>query len=449
MSNISSIHNDTNPNPPQYRYEDPLINQVLESRYRIDEEVGRGGMGVVYKGTDLTLQRPVAIKTIIHRQANEEGLNRFIKEARTLAQIENPRLVPVYAVGQDDGYHYIVMKFLEGETLAEKIKRDDTLSVSTVREIIRQVCEALNALHRKGLIHRDIKPANLMVAPDGQVTVMDLGIVKEVGEETSTQALAVGTPRYMAPEAIANRSIDARADLYSLGVIAYLALSGQHPFDGPTPMSVLFKQAHEQAIPIKDLVHQLPKNLAIAIEIALEKEPEFRFQSATEMADAFSHDAYFPDESSWLSRVTLYAIPLLIGIGVFWFLDFNAFIELESTSVRPEVQKLDTDEYQEDFIFEEDHLPASQDRPKARSKKSNKTQRTVKEPRFFSINLESIPSNAQVYRNGKYLGKTPLKVTKKKGRKEKLTVKLRGYKTRKVWVGDKNERIKLQSEFQL
>jgi len=138
---------------------------ILESRYRIDDEVGRGGMGVVYRGTDLTLSRPVAIKALRASDADGSVLSRFMREARSLARVEHTALVPVYAVGREAGVYYMVMKFVEGQTLSALLKSAGKLEADRVRRIVIEVCDALDALHRNGLIHRDIKPGNMMVGP--------------------------------------------------------------------------------------------------------------------------------------------------------------------------------------------------------------------------------------------------------------------------------------------
>ena len=224
---------------------------VLESRYRIDTEVGRGGMGIVYRGTDLTLKRPVAIKALRQTDADNNVLSRFLREARSLARVEHPGLVPVYAVGREEGTYYMVMKFVEGETLQSFIKRNVTVEARVVRRILRETCDALGALHRHGLIHRDLKPSNIILGTEGRVIVMDLGIVKAVGENTQTTSTALGTPKYMAPETLTESQVDARADLYSIGVIGYEMVTGDPPFDGPTPMAILYKQAHEAPEPLR------------------------------------------------------------------------------------------------------------------------------------------------------------------------------------------------------
>ena len=181
---------------------------ILEGRYRIDNEVGRGGMGVVYRGTDLTLKRPVAIKAMRTNEADASVLGRFLREARALAQVEHPGLVPVYAVGREGGSYYMVMKFVFGRSLSDVLKAEGQQPPERVRRIVTEVCAALGALHRHRLIHRDIKPGNIILGDDGRVTVMDLGIVKAVGENTQTTSTALGTPRYMPPEMLSEAEVD-------------------------------------------------------------------------------------------------------------------------------------------------------------------------------------------------------------------------------------------------
>ncbi|MCB9544484.1 MAG: serine/threonine protein kinase [Myxococcales bacterium] len=259
--------------------------EVVDGRYRIDAQVGRGGMGVVYRGTDLTLRRAVAIKVLQARGGGSDTIKRFMREAQALAQVEHRGLVPVYAVGRAGDLYYMVMKFIEGQTLSQILKTDAPLAPARLIPILVDVCGALQALHMAGLVHRDMKPANVMVGADGRVTVMDLGIVAEAGE-AELSLNAIGTPRYMAPEMLSAAEVDGRADVYSLGVIAYHALTGAVPFDGPTAMAVLFKHAHEPFEPIRQRAPGVPRALAAAVERALAKEPGDRFASAAELAVA-------------------------------------------------------------------------------------------------------------------------------------------------------------------
>ncbi len=294
---------------------------VLEHRYRIDIEVGRGGMGVVYRGTDLTLNRPVAIKALRASDADATVLSRFLREARSLAKVEHPGVVPVYAVGRDEGVYYMVMKFVEGRTLQLVLKQESPLDAARARKYLTDVCGALTALHTGGLVHRDLKPGNLIVGPDDRITVMDLGIVKAVGENTQTTSTALGTPKYMAPEMLVDHNVDARADLYSLGVIAYEMLAGEPPFDGPTPMAILYKQAHEAPEPLRKKAPSVPRDLAAVVEKMLVKDPEQRFADAERVAAAlnggFHPDAPRSRKPVWLGPALGGGVVALVAVIVF------------------------------------------------------------------------------------------------------------------------------------
>lgn len=443
---------------------DFLVGQVLESRYRIDEEVGRGGMGVVYRGTDLTLSRPIAIKTILHNQSDDEALNRFIFEAKTLAQIENPRLVPVYAVGQDEGYHYIVMKFLEGETLADRLKREGAQSPDFTRDLIQQVCEALHALHSKNLIHRDIKPANLMISPEGSITVMDLGIVKRVGEDNpSISGIAIGTPRYMPPEAVDNKPLDPRADLYSLGVIAYQMLVGATPFNGPTPMSILYQQAHELPARVRDKANQVPKNLDFAVDIALQKLPEKRFQSAQEMSEAFqAHTEFIEPGHKPLRLIAFILIAGLLGVlmsksDIFkWQQTTNS--ANSTLGKNAPVKKLDTDNKNNKTASKAEHQQSASQLEQKTNKKTKVTKQAISKPTLkptpkpklsnsVKVWLRSQPRNAKIYLGKKYIGKTPHKYSKERGETKVFTLKLQGFKDQRLVVKDSDAKAQLKSVF--
>ncbi|MBU0551505.1 protein kinase [Myxococcota bacterium] len=259
------------------------LGKVLEGRYRVESVAGRGGMGVVYRGVDLTLSRPVAVKVMIN--ADPAILARFMREARSLAKVEHRGLVPVYAVGREEGVFYMIMKFIEGQTLSDRLKAGP-LEPEALRRMLIEAADALWTLHRAELIHRDMKPGNLILGPDGRVTIMDLGIVKTVGEQTTAQML--GTPKYMPPEMLTQKELDGRADLYALGVIAYQAAEGQVPFDAPTPMGILYKHAHEAPPP---LTRKIPKDLSKIIFKLLSKQPEQRYEDAEALIAALTPKA--------------------------------------------------------------------------------------------------------------------------------------------------------------
>lgn len=461
---------------------------LLERRYRIDGEVGRGGMGVVYKGTDLTLSRPVAIKAVRQADADPQTLSRFIREARALAAVEHPALVPVYAVGSQDGAYYLVMKFIEGNTLKSLLKRRGSLTVKETRKIIDTVCDALGALHRGKLIHRDIKPGNIMVQPDGRVVVMDLGIVKSVDDNTNTTALALGTPKYMAPELLTGHKVDGRADLYSLGVVAFEALTGRVPFDGPTPMAILFKQAHEEPPSLEAEMPQIPKSLSRAVDRALSKDPEARCRTAMQFAD--EANAPEPEPEPEKSKVGLWLALLVLvgalGAGGWWWSQQpdgpgpeggqvnNGGASTTGSSDLPTGQNPpgDADSKQNMVPTGSDAMvmdvisvteadagaqvgaqrDAAVEPPEADAQPKAKINRPEPAPRV-TITVNSTPNGAEVFEGSRSLGRTPFTLKRRKSSKT-LTwkVKRRGYTDRTVKVKLSESqvlKVKLKEMFEL
>ncbi|MEZ4472276.1 MAG: serine/threonine-protein kinase [bacterium] len=399
--------------------------EVVDGRYRIDAQVGRGGMGVVYRGTDLTLRRAVAIKVLQARGGSSDTLKRFMREAQALAQVEHRGLVPVYAVGRSGDLYYMVMKFIEGRTLSEIIKAEAPLSPQRLVPILVDVCAALQALHAAGLVHRDMKPANVMVGADGRVTVMDLGIVAEAGE-ADLSLNAIGTPRYMAPEMLSAAEVDGRADVYSLGVIAYHALTGTVPFDGPTAMAVLFKHAHEPFQPIRQRAPGVPRGLAAAVERALAKEPGERFASAAELAVALQ-EALGGGRGKLL--LVMGALTALVAGGlVIWGLqpgpavpDAGRPVVIPDAAPRPDAAPVDAAAPVVDAAVPDaapetkppkppplrpatDRPPEPPDRP------------VVVDAGTVSIRVLSTPLGATVKEGGTTLGKTPLTLERPAGR---------------------------------
>lgn len=274
---------------------------IFDGKYQVLQEIGRGGMGVVYRGHDLSLGRMVAIKVLPEQfNTDDEVIARFKKEARAMAALDHPNVVPVYAIGQQRNFHYFVMKFLEGSTVAELIdemKRRDPHEVRfhprQVHNVIIQACRGLGHAHRRGLVHRDIKPGNLMVSPDNHVTIMDFGIVKEAsapeGENLTRTGMVFGTPEYMAPEQAQGQGVPGpTADLYSLGVVAYEMLTGEPPFKGDTPFSVVLKHIKEPPTPLLQQIPEISGEFQAAIFRAMEKAPEHRYPNAEVMAETLT-----------------------------------------------------------------------------------------------------------------------------------------------------------------
>jgi beta-lactam-binding protein with PASTA domain/tRNA A-37 threonylcarbamoyl transferase component Bud32 len=265
-----------------------LSQSVLGGRYRLEASIGTGGMAQVYRGVDTTLDRTVAIKILAPQFARDPSfVDRFRREAQAAARLNHPNIVNVYDTGVDGETNYIVMEYVEGRTLAEYLASGGRLAPTRAAAIAEKVAEALAAAHAQGVIHRDIKPANIMVTRDGRVKVMDFGIARLVaGPDTVEQTAAVlGTAAYLSPEQAQGQTVDARSDLYSLGVVLYEMLAARPPFTGDSAMAVAYKHVQETPPPPSSLNQDVPPPLDAVVMRALAKNPANRYQSAGEFRD--------------------------------------------------------------------------------------------------------------------------------------------------------------------
>ncbi|MGD8626421.1 MAG: FHA domain-containing serine/threonine-protein kinase [Anaerolineae bacterium] len=262
-------------------------------RFEIIQERGRGGMAVVYKANDGVLRRTVALKVLLPQlAANEEFTRRFQREAITAANLRHPGIVVIYDVGSFQKFQYIVMEYLEGPTLQQEIQRVGALKMERVLSITRQLAGALDYAHRKGLVHRDVKPANVIIGTEDHVTLTDFGLVKAArGGKITGEGVAIGTLKYMSPEQAASKEIDSRSDVYSLGVIVYEMLSGQAPFTGTTPYETLNALLYRPPPPLPPLKASVSRNVEAAVMRAMAKEPDQRFATAGEFAQALGRAA--------------------------------------------------------------------------------------------------------------------------------------------------------------
>ncbi len=267
---------------------------VLAGRYRLGRVLGRGGMAVVYGGIDDRLDRQVAVKVLRAELAADAGLrSRFETEARSAARLVHPNVVSVFDTGESGGRPYIVMEQLSGETLADRI-RAAPLAEAAAASVGAEVLAALAMAHAAGIIHRDVKPANILVCRDGSVKVADFGIAKglepQPGEPTDLTATAmlIGTPAYLAPERLAGQPATVRSDLWSVGVVLYEALAGTKPFGGATPLAVAGAIQHTDPVPLAQHRPDLGRAVLGTVTRALARQPEDRFESANQMADALA-----------------------------------------------------------------------------------------------------------------------------------------------------------------
>ena len=259
---------------------------VLAGRYRIEEELGRGGMAKVFKGMDTVLGRPVAIKVLAPQFAEDANfVTRFRREAQAAARLNHPNLVGVYDTGSDDGVYFIVMEYVEAKTLADYLAGGGRILPDRAIEIAASVCDALSMAHAHGIIHRDIKPANIMVTGRGEVKVTDFGIARMLsGSDTLAQTAAVlGTASYLSPEQAQGRPVDQRSDLYSLGCVMYEMVTGRPPFTGDSAVVVASKHVLEQPIPPSKLNRDVLPGLEAVIMKALAKNPDNRYQDAEDL----------------------------------------------------------------------------------------------------------------------------------------------------------------------
>ncbi len=272
--------------------------RAFAGAFTIESEIGRGGMAIVFRAHDEKLKRTVAVKVLPPELAYRRDIRaRFIREAETAARLSHPNIVPIHAVGEADDLVYFVMGYVDGESLALRIKRRGKLSLEETRRIMRETSDALAAAHQQGVIHRDVKPDNILLeGTRGRVMVTDFGIAKALSAEGGTltdTGIAIGTPAFMSPEqAAGERVIDGRSDLYSLGVVAYQMLTGELPFQAPTVPGLLMKQISAMATPVDRLRPETPRDLALTVMRCLEKDPADRWPSADALRRALEAGTY-------------------------------------------------------------------------------------------------------------------------------------------------------------
>lgn len=269
-----------------------MANKILQDRYEILEKVGEGGMAVVYKAKDILLGREVAIKILRPEFIDDESfIKSFKRESMATATLSHQNIVNVYDVGEDGNIYFIVMEFINGKTLSEIIKNEAPFSPKTIISIGKQIANALNVAHKNGIIHRDVKPHNIMISDEGVVKIMDFGIAKAVNNATivTTPGMIVGSVHYFSPEQARGSVVDAKSDIYSLGVVLYEMLTGEVPFTADNPVTIAVKHMNDKVTPPSKIISGVPAQLEEVILRCLEKYPINRYPNAKVLADALAN----------------------------------------------------------------------------------------------------------------------------------------------------------------
>lgn len=276
--------------------DDKLIGAQL-GQYTIIQEIGRGGMATVYSAKQTSMNRTVAIKVLPRHFLHDPGfLERFNREVEVISGLEHPHILPIYDYGETEGVPFIAMRYLGGGSMAQMVRRG-VPSLDELRKPFQQIAEALDHAHRQGIIHRDLKPGNVMLDEQGNAYLSDFGIARVMGSDLTGSAI-IGTPAYMSPEQAQGVAIDARSDIYALGIVLFELITGREPYQAETPMSVLLKHLNEPIPPLEQFREGVPKSVQAVIEKATAKNPDERYSSATEMAQAFTEALKYSDTTA-------------------------------------------------------------------------------------------------------------------------------------------------------
>jgi serine/threonine protein kinase len=261
------------------------ISTALENRFQLLKEIGRGGMGIVFQAHDKQLKEQVAIKVLSPLLSNNaDGLERLKREVSAARRITHPNVIRIHDISESGGLHFVSMEYFSGTTLKDIIKRDGAFSGAQGSQIAFQICDGLESAHRHGVIHRDLKSQNIIVNDHGELKIIDFGLATSIHQQGMTATgLILGTPEYMAPEQVAGKKADERADIYSFGIILYELFTGKVPFTGDTAIAVGFQQMREDPQPPREINSQISTEVERIVLKALQKNPSNRYSSVAEM----------------------------------------------------------------------------------------------------------------------------------------------------------------------
>src|SRR6185295_16988011 len=270
---------------------------LIDGRYRVIKRLGSGGMADVYLVEDQDLGRQVALKLLYRHLAEDvQFVERFRREASSAAGLQHPNIVSIFDRGEWNGTYYIAMEYVEGHTLKEVIRERGPAPPEAASDILLQILRAARFAHQRGVVHRDLKPQNVLIDGDGRVQVADFGIARAGASDMTETGSIMGTAQYLSPEQAQGRPVDARSDLYSIGIVLYEMLTGRVPFDAESPVTVALKQVSESPIPPREIDPSIPPALEGVVLRALEKDPAQRFADADEFIEALHRARVAPEE---------------------------------------------------------------------------------------------------------------------------------------------------------
>ncbi len=284
--------------------------QAKVGHYEIVSELGRGGMGVVYKGHEPALGRYVAIKQLAPSLAHDESIKqRFLREARSMAALNDPHIVQIYLIGEEDGQPFFAMEFVEGESLSALLKREGRMSAPHAARVVFQTAQGLATAHAKGVIHRDIKPGNLLLTTRGMLKIADFGIALSASDTLASKLTAtggfVGTPGYLSPEVCMGKPVDARADIFALGIVLFELLTGRMPFRDESPLGLMLEVVQTEIPDIRELNGEVDEQLAGILAKMTAKNPDDRFATADELAAALAEHPMVTRNAAVTARIIM------------------------------------------------------------------------------------------------------------------------------------------------